>query len=275
MDNPMKAFIEVTSAPCSGLSDSDRTILRNAARQFANARGATIRLAELLGLTLGKAARLFGNSAAVMLGNNWERKYQSLVEQALRQAFDLATLGLDPEGQQEPWAWLHKALVTASGTVGGFIGAPGLAADLPITTCLILRSIAEIARAHGEDIQSDEGRRACLEVFAFGGPQVADEELEAGYWAARAALSHTTIEAMIRAIAPQLGLVLSEKYVAQAIPIAGAAAGATLNYIFMDFYQQMARVHFAVREVERHNDREAVRACFDALVREARAKRSA
>jgi len=96
----MKAFIEVTSGPCAGLSDYDRTILRNAARQFANARGATIRLAELLGLTLGKAARLFGNSAAVILGNNWERKYQSLVEQALRQAFDLATLGLDPEGQQ-------------------------------------------------------------------------------------------------------------------------------------------------------------------------------
>ena len=95
----MKTFIDVTSGPCSGLSDSDRTILRNAARQFANARGATIRLAELLGLTLGKAARLFGNSAAAILGNNWERKYQSLVEQALRQAFDLATLGLDPEGQ--------------------------------------------------------------------------------------------------------------------------------------------------------------------------------
>jgi hypothetical protein len=99
-------------------------------------------------------------------------------------------------------------------------------------------------------------------------------ELEAGYWAARAALSHITIDAMIRAIAPQLGLVLSEKYVAEAIPIAGAAAGGTLNYIFMDFYQQMARVHFAVREVERHNDSEAVRAYFDALVREARAKRS-
>ena len=52
-------------------------------------------------------------------------------------------------------------------------------------------------------------------------------------------------------------MVLSEKYVAQAIPIAGAAAGAALNYIFIDFYQQMARVHFALREVERHNDRRA------------------
>ena len=267
--------LTVTDGTCSGLSDSDRTILRNAARQFANARGATIRLAERLGLALGKAASLFGNSAARIFGSNWERKYQSLVEQALRQAFDLATLGLDPEGQQEPWAWLHKLLVTASGTAGGFIGAPGFAADLPITTCLILRSIAEIARAHGEDIQSDEGRRACLEVFAFGGPQVEDDELEAGYWAARAALSHTTIDAMIRGIAPRLGLVLSEKYVAQAIPIAGAAAGATLNYIFMDFYQQMARVHFALREVERHNDREQVRSCFEALVREVRTTRSA
>jgi hypothetical protein len=267
--------LTVTGGACSGFSDYDLTKLRNAARQFANGRGSTIRLVERLGLALGKAASLFGNSAARIFGRDWKQKYQSLVEQALRQAFELAILGLDPEGEREPWSWLHKILVTASGTAGGFIGAPGIAADLPVTTCLILRSIAEIARAHGEDIQSDEGKRACLEVFAFGGPQVEDDELEAGYWAARAAFSHTTIEAMIRGIAPRLGMVLSEKYVAQAIPIAGAAAGAALNYIFIDFYQQMARVHFALREVERHNDREQVRSCFEALVREVRATRSA
>jgi hypothetical protein len=258
---------------CAGFSDFDRTNLRNAARLFVDGRGRTIRLVERVGLTLGKVTSLFGTSAVHLFGRNGDRKYHSLVEQALHRAFELATLGLKPEGDRKPTVWMHKVLGTVSGAAGGFIGLPGLAADLPVTTCLILRSIAEIARAYGEDVQSDEGKRACLEVFAFGGPRVEDDDLEAGYWAARAAFSHKTIEATIRGIAPRLGMVLSEKFVAQAIPIAGAAAGATLNYIFIDYYQQMARVHFILRDVERHNDREKVRACFDALVREIRARK--
>jgi ribosomal protein L35AE/L33A len=39
----------------------------------------------------------------------------------------------------------------------------------------------------------------------------------------------------------------------------------------MDYYQQMARVHFSIRAVERrHGADGAVRACFDQLLRQAR-----
>jgi hypothetical protein len=68
-------------------------------------------------------------------------------------------------------------------------------------------------------------------------------------------------------------VMLSQKYLAQAVPLIGAAAGGTLNYVFMDYYQQMARVHFTLRELERRHDPDAVRACFDGLVRQARAQR--
>ena len=61
---------------------------------------------------------------------------------------------------------------------------------------------------------------------------------------------------------------LSQKYLTQAVPLIGAAAGGTLNYVFMDYYQQMARVHFTLRELERRHDPDAVRACFDSLVRQ-------
>ena len=66
---------------------------------------------------------------------------------------------------------------------------------------------------------------------------------------------------------------LSQKYLAQAVPLLGAAAGTTLNYVFMDYYQTMARVHFTLRDLERRHDPAVVRACFDRLVRQERERR--
>jgi len=34
------------------------------------------------------------------------------------------------------------------------------------------------------------------------------------------------------------------------VPGIGALAGGSLNYMFMDYYQQMARVHFTLRDLE-------------------------
>ena len=42
----------------------------------------------------------------------------------------------------------------------------------------------------------------------------------------------------------------------------------------MDYYQRMARVHFTIRALERRHDPDAVRACFDSLVRAAKLLRS-
>jgi len=136
---------------------------------------------------------------------------------------------------------------------------------------MIIRSLAEIARAHGEDIASDECRRACLEVLIMGGPETEDDEIEIGYWSTRAALGQLGIQNLVNQAAKRFGLALSNKVGAQLVPAIGAVAGASLNYIFMDYYQQMARVHFTIRAVERSTgDPAAVRACFDRLVREAR-----
>jgi hypothetical protein len=94
--------------------------------------------------------------------------------------------------------------------------------------------------------------------------------------ATRIGLSHFTIDAAMTRIATKLGVVLSEKAVAQAVPLAGAFAGAALNWVFLDFYQDMARVHFALRQLERETgDPEGVRACFDRLVRQARGSKKA
>jgi len=50
---------------------------------------------------------------------------------------------------------------------GGLFGAASLPIELPVTTILILRAIADIARHHGEDLSTIEGRLACVEVFAM------------------------------------------------------------------------------------------------------------
>ena len=64
---------------------------------------------------------------------------------------------------------LHRFLVTASGCVGGFFGGLGMVFEIPISTCLMIRSIADIARSEGEDLTTPETRLACVEVLAFGG----------------------------------------------------------------------------------------------------------
>jgi transposase len=51
------------------------------------------------------------------------------------------------------------------------------------------------------------------------------------------------------------GQSLTEKTLAQIVPIAGSVAGAGLNYAFMDYYQQMARIHFTIRQARQVADR--------------------
>lgn len=63
---------------------------------------------------------------------------------------------------------LHTSATALSGAVGGFFGLPGLLLELPITTTIMLHSIAEIARAQGEDLATPESALACLQVFALG-----------------------------------------------------------------------------------------------------------
>ena len=66
-----------------------------------------------------------------------------------------------------------------------------------------------------------------------------------------------------------MGVLLSEKAVAQFVPVAGAVAGAGINYAFLNYFQDVARVHFTLREIERRSGRpEAVRAAFVQVLRQ-------
>jgi hypothetical protein len=176
----------------------------------------------------------------------------------------------------------HKALAAVSGAVGGAFGLATLAVELPLSTTLMLRSIAEIAREEGETVETPEGALACVEVFALGSRGGETGLAESGYFAVRAALAKTLAEAARYAgsralvdeaapallrftaqIAARFGIVVSQKVAAQAVPILGAFGGAAVNTAFMDHFQSTARAHFTIRRLERVYGKAAVRAAYE------------
>jgi hypothetical protein len=202
-------------------------------------------------------------------------KIHAIVNDALWEMHSGAIVWLDKDGEGDRWEWLHKSVGVATGALTGLVGAPGALFDLPITTANILRSVTDIARSFpDEDISSDDTKRACIELFAIGSPLADDDEAGLGYWAARSGLTHVAVEQLIQRAASVYAIAVSEKLLAQAVPVVGAVAGAALNYAFIDYYQEMARVHFMVRGVERRApDASAIRPCLDTIVRELRSRR--
>ena len=91
---------------------------------------------------------------------------------------------------------LHKALAAASGAAGGALGLATLPVELPVSTVIMLRSIADIARSEGEDLTDPETALSCIQVFALGGRAGSADASESGYFAVRAVLAKTVTEAV-------------------------------------------------------------------------------
>lgn len=272
---------EIFSSQTGFLTPQEQQKLWEAALLMTESRGLLVRLASLFGRQIEGARNTVSSVGSRLVGQSWtdlEQKIQNNVEDALWRSYNVATLGLEAapsfvRPKQPRKNRLHKAVTAASGVASGLVGLPGVLVDIPFTTATILRSIAEIARDSGEDLSSEDTKRACLEVLAFGGPGEG-AEAEAGYWAARIGTSHLTVNLLIRSAAGQFGMILSEKIMAQTVPLAGAVAGGLLNYSFTDYYQSMAKVHFCLRALERRTgDSAAVQRQFSVMLQAARERR--
>jgi EcsC protein family len=179
---------------------------------------------------------------------------------------------------------MHRALATASGAAGGTFGLAALPVELPMSTVIMLRSIADIARSEGEDLSDPETALACVEVFALGGRAGSTDASESGYFAVRSMLAKTVSEAarfvaergvikegapillkFVTQVAARFGLVVTQKVAAQALPVVGALGGAAVNYAFIEHFQDIARGHFTVRRLERIYGKDKVRAEYDLL----------
>ena len=257
------------------ISKKDSEDLRYAKLLLENP-GLAAKITNVLGKSIEKG---FG-----LLPENFNSVVNSASKKALKIALDTAMATMDKKRQQTSQNISHKIAVAMSGSVGGFMGLPGLAIELPISTTIMLRSIIDIARSEGEMITDPHTKTACIEVFALGGPSQSDDSSETGYFAIRAVLSRSVAEAaefiakrgvieegapiilrLITKVAARFGVQVSEKIAAQAIPIVGAVGGAVINTLFIDHFQDMARGHFIVRRLERTYGSDAVKKKYDRL----------
>ena len=100
----------------------------------------------------------------------------------------------DVPGKPPANLW-HKGFVAIIGAIGGAGGFVTLPVELPISTSIMLRSIADIARSEEESVADPETKMACLEVFALGGSGPDDDGAETGYFAVRSALARSVTDA--------------------------------------------------------------------------------
>ncbi|MFT8777476.1 MAG: EcsC family protein [Gluconacetobacter liquefaciens] len=261
--------------------------LQRALEKVESGRGVLVRLADLMGGAVGQAAML--GMRGLGMAPTMQAKLKGIAETAISRAFDVAIVGMTPlKGEQAvpdssspasaalsasvpvasaplaTPAWRGPALqaaVTVSGAVGGFAGLAGLLPDITFTTMAIMREIARIAREEGEDLSSQDARRACLEVFALRAFPVgaSDDESELGYFSARAMLRGRPVVMLVSEVASHYGLGLSRKLAVQMMPVAGALCGASLNVAFLAHYRALARAHFTIRRLEREHGPEVRR----------------
>ena len=65
--------------------------------------------------------------------------------------------------------------------------------------------------------------------------------------------------------ASRFGVVVTQKAVAQAMPVVGALGGAAVNYAFIDQFQETAKGHFVVRRLERKYGADVIKAEYQRL----------
>ncbi len=259
---PRPASPPVASLPAEALAELERAWLALERPSFA------AQLSSILGTPLEQILRL--------LPADWSNRLRGAAEAAVVRAYDLAAATLDGGGPTG-----HRLAAAASGALGGFFGLPALLLELPTTTILMMRAIADVARSKGEDPASPRTRLACVKVFALGGRTRADDYAELGYYELRLGLAwqFTRVPALeagaapalpqpiglLRAIGARFGVVVTDKAAAQAVPVLGAIAGAAVNALFMDHFLSVADGHFTVRRLERTFGRATVEAAYRAI----------
>jgi hypothetical protein len=254
----------------SEITIEDREALRRAVKSLEHPS-----LAARLTNLVGKPVELIGYA----LPSFASKAIASATSKGLEAALKVA-LRTFPPSTRPGSQFLHRALATASGAAGGTFGLAALPVELPVSTVIMLRSIADIARSEGEDLSKPEAALSCVEVFALGGRAGS----ESGYFAVRGVLAKTVTEAarfvaergvikegapillkFVTQVAARFGLVVTQKIAAQALPVVGALGGAAVNYAFIDHFQDVARGHFTVRRLERLYGKERIRSEYDLL----------
>lgn len=278
---PVVGGLAIVSDGPARLTPEDRAALSEAVR-LLEYESFTARVTHALGRRISGAGTFMPEAARKLAA----KATSAALDRAMRIA--LGTIAAPGEetvresGRAPARTSLHRSLVTASGAAGGAFGLAALPMELPVSTILVLRSIADVARAEGEDLSRPEAAIACMEVFALGGRTSVDDQMDSAYFGLRAALAATVSDAarhiarsgmsshgapilvrLTAQIAARFGVTVSQKLAAQSIPVIGALGGAAINYAFAEHFIGLARGHFTVRRLERTYGADIVRAEYE------------
>ena len=220
------------------------------------------------------------------LPQDWQEKILLLTNKSLQKSLEWGLKSMDADSITS-YPKLHMAAAALSGGIGGAFGLPALALELPISTTIMLRSVADIAKANGEDLALPEVRLECINVFSLGGVSKNDDALDSAYYAIRGSMASAIGEAskyivahkgqkialdgapalihFLSRVAARFNMQVSEKALAQLVPVVGAAGGAIINTLFIDHFQNVSRGHFTVRRLEREYGVDEVQAAYAAI----------
>jgi len=262
------------------LNPNDLEILRDAYSQLENP-SLAIRISSALGMPVEAVTREISKRApkAVVeaVSSSSHRALEIVLQTSMRSVKD------DDQVTARPG--LHKVAAMTTGAVAGFFGIETLIVELPVTTGIMFRSIADIARAEGESPQEPETLINCMQVFALGSrASDKDDAAETSYYGVRLALSKAVTDALqyvasqgvgsatapalvrlISTLASRFGVVVTQKAMAQTIPVIGAIGGGLVNTIFISHFQDMARGHFAIRRLEREYGVDVVQEAYSQI----------
>jgi hypothetical protein len=184
----------------------------------------------------------------------------------------------------------HSVASFGVGAAGGLFGIFALPLELPASTSIMLRSIASIAQECGMDLDDPEVQLECLYVLSLGSPKKGPESaMSSAYWTSRTAFSQIVSQAasfmagksapeiiaavekgsapvlirLLTQISAKFEVVVSEKFIAEALPVMGAIGGGMINAAFTDYFSEAARFHFGLRALEFRFGRDTIEKIYN------------
>jgi len=253
VDDPDMKIVNPDRAPAK-LSEAAKARIAALALRQHRANGLIMKAVTLVGGQVEDSLKLLPKNARAQL--------DEAAKSALEQSYEVAARSRGGYGGVLKSDRMHKVMASVSGALGGAGGLPTALVELPVATTMIFRAVQSVAAEYGEDPTVTETRVQCLAVFGSGGPGEADDGIDTSFFGARIGITGAAVNGMISKVAPRFATILSQKLASQAVPILGAAAGAGTNYAFMQYYVEMAHVHFGLRKLARDYDEDAIAAEF-------------
>ncbi len=281
--------------PAASFSGDDTAFVQ-AAAAYLEQPSFLVQLADLVGRPVeaalealpDRAQRVIHRAVQGALGKGLDWVSQGLDEPHASAFETLATAGARARKRGR----LHNVAAAATGAAGGFAGLAALPVELPVSTLILLRSIAATASEMGADLDDPATRLECLSVLSLGGPARSDDALESAYWTARVGIAGAlreaaralaqagagdltriafdrTTPALIRFLALVAGrfeAVVTERALAQMLPVVGAISGAAINTAFAHHFHRVALYHFGLRQLERVHGAEIVETAYRATL---------